>query len=480
MQIFIFISQILFILSLGFYLITCLQWFSYKFERVIFHFTKPLWHLMFLALPIALYFGFKLINFEFFYFYFYLIYLPILFFWHKKLDKKLVFTARIKRFFIILLLVSLFLNLLFIFFKAEILPLFLPLALGFLLSFAFERYQNLLFYKAAKTKLNKMPNLIIIQITASYGKTSIKNFLYQILSPYFNCYKTPRSVNTLGGLIKDINEDLSDDTQIYIAEAGARVKGDIDEITRLLSPSIVVVGEVGSQHIEYFKSVENIRETKLEALNSTKLQMAFLHSTTMKKATPNIMIYDDMVASSYGDLDGVKFNMKVDGQIYNFRAPVLGEFNASNIAVSVLIAQYLGLNTKTIQQQISKLTSVEHRLQKIEAGGKIIIDDSFNGNLKGMLISYELAKKYDGRKVIITPGIVESSKEDNEKLAKKIDEIFDLVMVSGALNTEIFKENISEEKLILIKDKSKMTEILAQKTRKGDLIIFSNDAPNFI
>ncbi|MCH3757931.1 UDP-N-acetylmuramoyl-tripeptide--D-alanyl-D-alanine ligase, partial [Campylobacter coli] len=87
-----------------------------------------------------------------------------------------------------------------------------------------------------------------------------------------------RSVNTLLGIISDINTILSDDTQIYIAEAGARVKGDIDVITRFFEPQICSVGEIGNALLEYFKNIENTRKTKLEALNSKRLEQAFLHT----------------------------------------------------------------------------------------------------------------------------------------------------------------------------------------------------------
>ena len=83
-----------------------------------------------------------------------------------------------------------------------------------------------------KTTLKTFDGLQIIGITASYGKTSIKNYLYQVLSKKYKVYMTPRSVNTIGGIIKDVNNDLPKATEVYIAEAGARAQGDIEEITR--------------------------------------------------------------------------------------------------------------------------------------------------------------------------------------------------------------------------------------------------------
>ncbi|ASM35959.1 Mur ligase family protein [Campylobacter sputorum] len=479
MDVFIFITNFLFTLLLGFYLITALQWFSYKFERVIFHFTKPLWHLFFLIVPILLYYALSYVNFIYFAVYFYIIFVPTLYFWHKKLDKKLVFTARVKRFFVILGLVTLFIDILLIK-KVEILPIFLPLIISFLISFIFESFNSKLFIKSASKKLASMPNLIIIEITASYGKTSIKNFLYQILESEFKCYKTPRSVNTLMGLVKDINENLNTQTQIYIAEAGARKNGDIAEITQFLKPSIVIVGEIGEQHIEYFKSLENIRKTKLEALNSPNLKAAFVHSSTQKIADEKTQIYDENLSNITSNLDGIKFEMKLNSGDYEFETKLLGEFNASNLAACINVANYLKVDIKTIQNRVLNLKSVEHRLEKIEAGGKFIIDDSFNGNFEGMSKSYDLVKSFDGRKVVITPGIVEATKEMNESLAKKIDEIFDLVIITGELNAEIFKRIIDENKFILVKDKRDLTQILGEKTKAGDLILFSNDAPSFI
>ena len=329
----------------------------------------------------------------------------------------------------------------------------------------------------AQKKLANMPDLLIIQITASFGKTSIKNFLFELLKDDFKVQKTPRSVNTLNGIIRDINENLSYDTKIYIAEAGARKNGDIKEITQFLNPQIVLVGEIGAQHIEYFKSIENIRATKLESLSSNRLKHAFLHSTTLLKENETNTIYDKQIANFTANLDGIKLKMKSGEKIF---AEILGDFNAQNLAACILIAKFLGINAEKIAKNAKNLHSVEHRLQKIMTNEKFIIDDSFNGNLKGMCASYDLVKNYKGRKVIITPGIVEGTKEMNEILGIKINEIFDLVMITGDLNAEILGAKIDPKKLIFIKDKSKMIEILGAKTKADDLILFSNDAPSFI
>ena len=467
------LSHAFFTFALGFYLITCLQWFSYKFERVIFHFTKPAWHVFFFILPLVLYYT----TGNFFWIYFYFAMLPSIYLWHKKLDKKLVFTPRVKRFFIILALAVVTQNAFcFISDKCLNLGVILPLVISFALSFILEKIKFQAYKKTAENKLDKMQNLKIILITASFGKTSIKNFLFEILKDKFICYKTPRSVNTLAGLIQDVNDNLSEDTQIYIAEAGARLKGDIAQITDLLSPQIVIVGEIGAQHIEYFKTLDNIRSTKLEALGSRKLHKALVHSSAKAEEGGKVEIFDKNLKDIQASLDGITFTLDDT----EFHSALLGKFNCVNLAACIKTAAYLGLRTEEIKNSLENLKNVEHRLQRMDVGAKIIIDDSFNGNFNGMSASYELVSSYEGRKVLVTPGIVESTQEENERLSKIINDVFDVVMISSSLNAVALLKHLSKPNVIIIKDKAKMQEILAKNTRAGDLILFSNDAPGFM
>jgi len=472
MVIFEFISHIVFVLVIGYYVISALQWYSYKLDRVVLHFNRYDWHLFFFLVPIFVYY----LAGNYFWIFLYAIFIPAMFLWYRKLDKKLVFTARVKRFFLFLFLATLFQNVLCL--NLEICAKFgviLPIFIAIFISMIFEKILFEGFKKSAKQKLNNSKNLTIIAITASYGKTSIKNYLYQILSQKYNCYMTPRSVNTLSGIMKDINEDLPNEAEIYIVEAGARLKGDINDITTLVNPHYAVVGKIGEQHIEYFKTLENIRNTKMELLNSNRLKNAYVHVSANVKPDSKTVVYGDELTNVRSTLDGLYFD--VDNE--SFFTPLLGDFNAMNLLACIQVAKKM-MSLEEIKEGIKNLKGVNHRLQRIDAGGKLIIDDSFNGNLEGMISSYELASTYDGRKVIITPGIVESTTEANIKLAKKIDDIFDLVILTGQINLQILDKNIKHTKKIIVKDKSEIEKVLIEHTYKGDLILFSNDTPSFM
>ncbi len=466
-----------FVLSAAYYFMSALQWYSYKLERIIFHYHRYDWHVYFFLIPLLAHY----VLMAPYSYILYSVYPLTLFLWARKIDKKLVFTGRVKRYGLFLGLILLLQ--IMVYAHCEVcgkLGVIIPLFLAHLLSLVFETIAFEGYKKEARKKLALQSNMKVIAITASYGKTSIKNFLAQILSTTFSVYATPRSVNTLGGIVKDINENLPPLSEIYIVEAGARAKGDIYDITTLVHPHIAIVGSIGEQHIEYFKTLDNIRNTKMELLASNRLEKAFVHTSAHVLENEKVILFGDDIEDLKATLEGISFSLTLDGQKTDFTCNLLGGFNAINLAAAIHVAYALGVPVFKIQEAISKLKGVEHRLQKIEAGGKLIIDDSFNGNLEGMLSSYELVSTYSGRKVIITPGLVESTPEANALIAQKMDTVFDMVIITGKSNLAVLDENIHHAEKIILHDKALLQSLLAEKTLFGDLILFSNDAPSFV
>jgi UDP-N-acetylmuramoyl-tripeptide--D-alanyl-D-alanine ligase len=474
----------LFILAIGYYFITNLQWYSYKLNRVLFHHTKTWWHFVYFLVPFALYafvdgmgdYGFVVV----------IAYLALLVQWYRGLDKPLVFTGRVKRFFAALILFALFIAVVFKHF-AVVLPLFL----AYFVSMFIEKMLFNGFKVKAQKKIEAMEDLIVVGITASYGKTSIKNYIEHLLKAKYKTYATPRSVNTLGGVMKDVNDDLPADTEVYVVEMGARGEGDIAEISTFVNPHYVVVGKIGPAHIEYFKTIENIRNTKMEILKTERLKEAWIHESARVKPESNVHTFGSkenldirtieaapeyVIENVEATLDSTSFTL--DGVAYS--ASILGEFNAMNLAAAVLVAKELGLSDEQIQEGLSTLKAVDHRLQRIDAGGKVILDDSFNGNIDGMMASFDLATTYEGRKVVITPGLVEVDDALNVQVAQRANEVFDVVVVTGDLNYAIFKDHVEADKLVKLATKSEMEAMLVEQTRPGDLILFANDAPSFV
>ena len=478
MEYFNIITHLILIMSLGWYLITNLQWYNYKLERVVLKHHKWQWHITYFVAPVLL---FYIIPESYYAIYFYLLYMTSFVLWNRKLDRPLVLTSRVKRFLVVLLVVTFSMIALCLSSPTcTNILIFIPLILAYGISMIMEKIFFISFKHKGKQRFQSIVGLKTVAITASFGKTSIKNYLHHVLKNKYKVYKTPRSVNTIAGIVLDVNKDLPLDTQIYIAEAGAREKGDIEEISMYLEPEICIIGSVGEQHIEYFKTLDNIIHTKMEILNSPNMKMGFVHESVPIKEYPNITKYPNNLHIVKSNLDGIWFDVEVGGKIEHFHAPILGNFNAINLTAVILVSHYLGMSIDEIKISLGTLPQVEHRLQKIEAGGKIIIDDSYNGNLEGMLEAVNICSTHIGRKVIITPGLVESTDEANILLAKTINENFDFVILTGSLNTHLFSAHIDKEKVYILKDKALLEATLATTTKAGDLILFANDAPNFI
>ncbi len=474
----------LFIIAIGYYFITNLQWYSYKLSRVIFHHTKLWWHYLYFLLPFLLYAFINQIS-EYS-FVVVIVYLALIISWYRGLDKPLVITGRVKRFVVVLIFASGFISFIFGYF-AVVLPLFI----AYFISSFIEMMLFSGFKTKAEKKIDSMSDMIVVGVTASYGKTSIKNYIEHLLKSKYKTYATPRSVNTLGGVILDINRDLPSDTEVYIVEMGARGQGDIAEISTFVNPHFVVVGKIGPAHIEYFKTIEKIRNTKMEILKTNRLKEAWVHQSARVKPESIVHTFGTKEALDIrtilpapefviSDIEATldKTNFKLNDIEYS--ANILGEFNAMNLASAVLVATELGLTTEEIQEGLSTLKPVAHRLQRIDAGGKIILDDSFNGNIDGMMASFDLVSQYKGRKVVLTPGLVEVDDSLNIEVAKRVNEVFDVVIVTGDLNYAIFKKYIDEEKLLKLASKGDMEDMLVTQTTVGDLILFANDAPSFV
>lgn len=477
LELFYFVTHVFLVSVLGWYLITNLQWYNYKIERVILKHHKTHWHFIYFLVPSFAYY----FTGEYFWIFFYFAIVPAFIMWCRKLDKPLVLTWRVKRFLALLLFLTLFQDLLCAITKSCAgYGVFMPLIIATVGSTLVEKYLFTVYKKQAFKKLQSLTQLKIIAITGSYGKTSIKNFLHQLLSKKHKAYMTPRSVNTIGGIVKDINVDLDTSANFYVVEAGAREMHDIKEITQLVHPHFSIVSKIGPQHLEYFKHVDNIKKAKLELINSPRLERAFVHESADLTQKEKVHIFGSECSNINVSLDGTSFDFSYEGKTYQFNTPILGSFQALNLAVCLKVCINLGFSIEELQKYVSELEPVEHRLQRIDAGGKIIIDDGFNGNIDGMLEGINLCHTYDGRKVIVTPGLIEATDELNLKLIERINEVFDIVIVTGTLNSDIFDKNLAVKQKVILKDKTHLEKTLAQFTKTGDIILFANDAPNFI
>lgn len=368
-----------------------------------------------------------------------------------------------------------------------------------------ERNINNKFYdKAAKKIKNMEKSLISVGITGSYGKTSTKFAAATIIKEKFNVLNTPDSYNTPMGISKIINNKLNDEHEVFIAELGATKIGDIDEVAALTNPKIGVLTSVGPCHLETFKSIDNIMRTKYELIerlpadgvaifNYDNEYVKKLADKTFKekilygiKNTKDTDVHatDIKVGNS-----GSKFKLCIkDLGEMECETKLLGEHNILNVLAGAAIAKVLGMSLEEIARGISKIDSVEHRLQLIDPGtGVIVIDDAFNSNPDGAKAALDVLESFmDKRKIIVTPGMIELGaleETENEKFGTNIASVCDIAILIGKKRTEpiyrgIIKQGFNERNLYVVNSLNEATELLKALTKVNDLVLFENDLPD--
>lgn len=287
---------------------------------------------------------------------------------------------------------------------------------------------NQYYINDAKKLLRGHRNLITIGVTGSYGKTSVKYILHTLLQAQFDTLKTPESYNTPMGVVKTVRSSLRATDEIFVCEMGARHIGDIKELCDIAEPKMGIITSVGSQHLETFFSIENVKKTKFELADALPADgTVFLNMEDanirehMHTVTKRIIGYGlseqwdyyatDISASS----KGTTFTLHTPtGSSETFTARLLGAHNVINIVGAVAICCELGIPLEKLKGQIRKLEPVPHRLEMIRRGDVTIIDDAYNANPAGANAAMDALALFEGYRILVTPGMVELGEKQDE------------------------------------------------------------------
>ena len=385
-------------------------------------------------------------------------------------------TGRIKRLFITYILIYGVAIYFTIITKDEaVLPLLLTL-LSLLLGFVYyiievaniidaplNKLAYLYYLRKAKKKLSEHANLEIVGITGSYGKTSSKNILNEILSSKYITRATPKNYNTPYGLMMTINNYLDKFDQVLIAEMGAYAKGDIKKLCDFVKPKYGILTIIGEAHMETFGSKEKIRDTKFELIESLpKDGIAILNMDDEYQV--NYHLKNDVrvkwISASNKEADvyatnikcsknGMSFDCHYGKEKVHLKTRLLGSYNIYNILASVALGLEMGIDINDIKASVSTIKSTEHRLELKKVGDIYMLDDAYNSNPIGASGALEVLKDMDGTRVVVTPGMVELGKLEKEKnyeFGKKIAESADYVILIGEKKTKVIYDALVDSK----------------------------------
>lgn len=382
-------------------------------------------------------------------------------------------------------------------------PICMPIAilLANLINMPLEKLIYKKYIKKASKKLFQMPELKIIGITGSYGKTSVKNFLKDLLSAKYKVCASEASYNTPMGLTKTILNQLKLDDEIFIAEMGADNVGDINEICKFIKPNVAILTAIGNQHLKSFGSIENIQKTKYELIeNLPKDGLAFFNGECdeLKPLIKKCELENKIVAIFNGDFvklsniqsaeDGTKFEILFENKKYSLSTKLIGLGNLTNIFIAINVALKLGVSVEKIVSLVENLKSVPHRLELRKTdNGITIIDDSFNANIIGAKIALDTLNTFkDSRKIIVTPGLVELGKDEesaNEKFGLEISKVADLCIIVNKTNSLSIKKGLENggynmQNVIETETLTSAMDLFKTLLKVGDVVLLENDLPD--
>lgn len=353
----------------------------------------------------------------------------------------------------------------------------------------------------AKKIIEDMPNLIVIGVTGSYGKTSVKNFLAKTLSSKYEVLATPKNYNTTMGVVKTIREHLKPTHQIFICEMGATNIGDIKEICDIVKPKYGIITAIGPQHLQSFKSIENIIKTKFELADAVKENngVIFLNYDNEYISKQNL----DMPFVTYGvdnkDLDfnsydlkasskGLSFNVSdKQGKEIQFKTKLIGKHNIVNMTGAIAVANYLGISLEKIVPRIREIESVEHRLQLISHGDLTIIDDAYNANPVSSKSAIDTLADFEGTRIVVTPGLIELGDEEekyNYELGKYMNNKCDYIYLVGAEHSKailngVYSTNFEKDKVFTVNSPQEAMARIAELGILGKVtVLLENDLPD--
>ena len=338
-----------------------------------------------------------------------------------------------------------------------------------------HRIKEWIIWRATK-KIATYQKLIVIGITGSYGKSSVKEYLSQILAEKYRILKTPGNTNTDIGVAKFILRSDLDSVDMFVVEMGAYQIGEIKKICGIVKPKIGILTAIIEQHLSLFGSIENIQEAKYELLRAiprdglviTNADNIFCSELLPNldcerketfgediKNMPDCLISDIKTKAEFA----VEWNIDYQEGTLSFSAPLLGAHQANNITPAIMVARYLGVSVNQITHAVSHLRPGEKALSVYQYGRATIIDDTYNSNPVGFKASLSILTSFPSTlpRIVITRGMLElgeKTREYHEQIGEEISFSADELIIITPDFVEDFMAGISA-----LKDKYRLKDV---------------------
>lgn len=423
--------------------------------------------------------------------------------------KPLVLTGRVKRQIVVYVLLSFFITFFLtkLFIKnlgiVGIISIYLPYVLIYLVGLITEPIENYVkkrYENEAREILGSYNHLIKIGVTGSFGKTTTKNVIKDIIDEKYYTLITPASYNTPMGITRTIRENFKPIYEAFVCEMGADHVGEITYLMDFVKPKYGIVTSIGPQHLNTFGSLDNIIKEKMQEIELLpedgvgiiNVDNEYIRDYEIKNTCKIIRVgieNKDADYVAYGmkyTKKGTTFKVKLDGRVKTFNTILLGSHNVMNILCGIALAKELGLTNEQIIAGVSNIKQVEHRLQIKNINGYTFIDNAFNSNPVGCKRSLDVLSLMDGKRVIVTPGLVDLGTEENDsnyEFGAYMKDKADNVILVGEKNTTYIYNGLKDSGfdmnnvMVVQSEKEAFEKVYANFTVK-DTILLENDLPD--
>ena len=326
----------------------------------------------------------------------------------------------------------------------------------------------------------------VVAITGSYGKTSTKGYVAQLLSGSKRVLASPASFNNRMGLARAINEHMSSGIEVFVAEMGTYGPGEIADLCRWIPPDIGVITAIGPVHLERFGTEEKIVEAKSEILAGARHAVLNVSDPRLAAVAATESSRRRVIAA--GTQPGLDVSV-VDGRVVIDGAEVgviPSTAHPTNVACAMGVVLALGVDPADVAARLSSLTEPDHRLTTSSgASGVTIIDDTFNSNPAGAeaALSALASVPVDGRRVVVTPGMVElgpRQSEENRKFASSAGGVADHILIIGRTNRDALVAGATggRAEVLVMADRVGAVEWVRANLGPDDAVLYENDLPD--
>ena len=331
----------------------------------------------------------------------------------------------------------------------------------------------------------------MIGVTGSFGKSSMKEFLYQIFSEKYNIERTAGNRNTDIGVALEIKEKLNKDLDFFVCEMGAYKIGEIEKICSFVKPKYGVLTGIGNQHMDLFGSIENLVQAKselLRALPEDGVAVVNVDNNHRERLFENVKAktitygWSEDADFKILDLKYKKRMMFVEfsgfGKEYKFTTALLGNHQAINLLGVIALALELKISYETIQKAIAKMEPLYSKLSVHKGvNGATIVNDGYNSNLDGFLSALDVAKNFEAKKKFaFNYGIFELGKEREQAYRKVVESVVDGDITFLTLDKRYLK--FDDKNVIYMKSEDEVMEFLKKNLQDGDLLLLEGRCTN--